>query len=58
MIGKWNNKENDLFKICDVLKVWDEDEIKKFECRLPNKVYPSDHVLIAAKLSMHQTKMT
>merc|ERR1712129_112920 len=31
----------------EVLEAWNEEEIAQFDCKLPNKIYPSDHILIA-----------
>ena len=42
-----------MFEVREVLDVWDESEIKQFECRLPNRIYPSDHLLIAVKVALN-----
>lgn len=61
MIGKWvnnddkkNDKEedNDFFIVEQTLNGFEEKDIEKFECRLPNQNYSSDHFLIAAKVAI------
>jgi len=59
MIGKWqrddklkNDDEDKMFKVRQILDVWDEQEVQKFDCKLPNKIYPSDHILIGAKIAI------
>ena len=65
MIGDWmkhstNNDDNQskitntsaTFKVTQILDIWDDKEVQKFDCKLPNKIYPSDHILIAAKIAI------
>ena len=53
MVGTWNQQKESMFEVREVLDVWDESEIKQFECRLPNRIYPSDHLLIAVKVALN-----
>eukprot|EP01084_Bolivina_argentea_P287593 493499_1 len=52
MIGHWKNNVSNIFKAIEVLDVWDQHQIETFEEKLPNKIYPSDHLLISAKLQI------
>ena len=41
------------FRVHEILDVFKEDMILKYKSKLPNKYYPSDHMLIAANISLH-----
>eukprot|EP00483_Globobulimina_turgida_P012389 UN12412 len=40
------------FVVQEVLSGWEQKEIERFHCRLPNEIYSSDHFLIAVKIGV------
>ena len=61
MIGNWINDGNndeknktDFFVVEEILNGFKEKEIEKFESRLPNENYSSDHFLIATKVAIQK----
>eukprot|EP01084_Bolivina_argentea_P028842 53579_1 len=49
---KEKNKNGDC-KVMELLNIFDESVVSKDQCFLPNKWYPSDHLLIAASILLH-----
>ena len=61
MIGGWSDNtkrdkidddDKDFFVVKEILNGFEEKDIEKYECRLPNQNYSSDHMLIAAKVAI------
>merc|ERR1712228_294770 len=52
MIAQWKDQKNDTFVVEEVLNGFTEIEIEKYDSRLPNEDYSSDHFLIAAKFGI------